>query len=308
MSTSLEMVNGPDISRPNWHSLKSVWPNSEASHFVRVSGLIWHFIEMNSQSAMPKILLIHGTGASAHSFRGCLPLLAQSYHVLAIDLPGHGFTNTPSSHKLSLTSMTQLIAQLLKALNFQPDILLGHSAGAAIAISLVQDGYTHSKTIIGYNSALKPYPSSAVFSPLAKLLFINPLTSHFFSLQARHSKAAQRMLSYTNSKIDKQGEEQYRTLMECTAHVNGALGMMSHWNLEPLQEKLPQLKAHLHLVTASDDTMISPSVSIQSAHYTPSASISEYKKGGHLLHEVYPDTVPIEVEQAFQKQSQDLTL
>jgi magnesium chelatase accessory protein len=40
----------------------------------------------------PVALLVHGAGAATHSFRGLIPLLSGHYRVIAIDLPGHGFT------------------------------------------------------------------------------------------------------------------------------------------------------------------------------------------------------------------------
>ena len=50
----------------------------------------------------PVVLLIHGTGAASHSWRGLAPLLASDFTLIAPDLPGHGFTQTPLAHRLSL--------------------------------------------------------------------------------------------------------------------------------------------------------------------------------------------------------------
>jgi magnesium chelatase accessory protein len=44
----------------------------------------------------PTVLLLHGTGASTHSWRALAPLLARRCTVVALDLPGHGFTGTPA--------------------------------------------------------------------------------------------------------------------------------------------------------------------------------------------------------------------
>ena len=50
----------------------------------------------------PSMLLLHGTGASTHSFRDLLPALAEHFDVLAPDLPGHGFTARPDDPQLPL--------------------------------------------------------------------------------------------------------------------------------------------------------------------------------------------------------------
>lgn len=43
----------------------------------------------------PTILLLHGFPASSHMFRNLIPLLANTYHVVAPDLPGFGFSDAP---------------------------------------------------------------------------------------------------------------------------------------------------------------------------------------------------------------------
>ncbi len=43
----------------------------------------------------PTILLLHGFPTSSHMFRNLIPLLADTYHVVAPDLPGFGFSDAP---------------------------------------------------------------------------------------------------------------------------------------------------------------------------------------------------------------------
>ncbi|MDZ7822774.1 MAG: alpha/beta fold hydrolase, partial [Ahrensia sp.] len=123
------MTDNNDSARPNWETLKANWPNSAHSRFVQAASMTWHVQEMGD-AAKPKMLLLHGTGASTHSFGDLMPLLAQHYHCIALDLPGHGFTGKASSEGLSLPGMARSIAMLLKELNFAPDYCAGHSAGA----------------------------------------------------------------------------------------------------------------------------------------------------------------------------------
>jgi pimeloyl-ACP methyl ester carboxylesterase len=43
----------------------------------------------------PSLLLLHGFPTSSHMFRDLIPLLADRYHVIAPDLPGFGFSDSP---------------------------------------------------------------------------------------------------------------------------------------------------------------------------------------------------------------------
>jgi magnesium chelatase accessory protein len=71
-------------------------------HFVQVDGLRWHVVE---EGEGPTVLLVHGTAASLHSWRKVMPHVAQHFHVVALDLPGHGLTQSRGSGDLALPRM-----------------------------------------------------------------------------------------------------------------------------------------------------------------------------------------------------------
>ena len=78
------------------------WPHRHASQFVRAAGMRWHVQRMGLPAGTaPAALLLHGTGASTHSWRSLMPLLALHFDVLALDLPGHAFTSAPLAGPLS---------------------------------------------------------------------------------------------------------------------------------------------------------------------------------------------------------------
>src|SRR5438128_1173137 len=51
----------------------------------------------------PAILLLHGFPTSSHMFRDLIPQLAGEHHVVAPDLPGFGFSESPSRGKFKYT-------------------------------------------------------------------------------------------------------------------------------------------------------------------------------------------------------------
>jgi magnesium chelatase accessory protein len=70
-------------------------------------------------------------------------------------------------------------------------LVVGHSAGAAIALQLVHDGVADhggaGVPVIGFNPALMPFPGLAaqLFPSLARLLFVNPLVPRMLAGIAR---------------------------------------------------------------------------------------------------------------------------
>ena len=51
----------------------------------------------------PVVLLLHGYPTSSHMFRNLIPILSDRYHVIAPDLPGFGFSDSPSHQQFDYT-------------------------------------------------------------------------------------------------------------------------------------------------------------------------------------------------------------
>jgi magnesium chelatase accessory protein len=238
-----------------WSRDGTDWPNRNASVFVEAAGIRWHVQRMGEG---PSLLLIHGTGAATHSWRDMLPLLARHFSVVAPDLPGHGFTQSPPSYRLSLPGMAADLGIQLRKLEVRPEITVGHSAGAAIAARMCLARRTAPRLLIALNGAFMPFGGIAnhLFSPLANLLVLNPLVPRVFAWQASHAGAVERLIANTGSTIDQDGIALYRKLVRNPAHVAAALRMMANWKLEPLLHDLPRLTTALVLVAATNDRSI----------------------------------------------------
>ncbi|MCG6205153.1 alpha/beta fold hydrolase [Rhodopseudomonas sp. HC1] len=275
-----------------WSRDGADWPHREASRFVEAGGFRWHVQQMGSAGA-PALLLIHGTGAASHSWRGLMPLLAKDYQVIAPDLPGHGFTQAPRAHRLSLPGMAADLAALLRVLGVSPDIVVGHSAGAAIAARMCLDGAISPRLLISLNGAFLPYggPAANFFSPLAKMLVLNPFVPSLFAWQAGSRGAVERLIGNTGSTIDAQGLKLYGKLVGNSGHVAAALRMMANWDLEPLLHALPGLKPQLVLIAADGDRAIPPSVARKVQEIQTKAVVERIPGLGHLAHEEQPQLI-----------------
>jgi len=266
------------------------WPNRESSRFIRAGGLEWHVQLMGSG---PAVLLIHGTGASTHSWRDLAPILAPHFTVVAPDLPGHGFTQQPAAGGLSLPGMARALSELLRVLDVAPRLAIGHSAGAAIAICMVLDQQIAPEGLVSLNGALLPFSGFArhVFSPLAKLLVSIPFVPRIFAEAASHGRAIARQISRTGSTIDGQGLELYARILSNPTHVSSTLGMMANWDLDTLVRELPKLKIPLLLITGSRDLTIPPEQAFEVRDVVPSAKVENLRGLGHLAHEEQPEKV-----------------
>jgi pimeloyl-ACP methyl ester carboxylesterase len=82
----------------------------------------------------PTLVFVHGSGMSARYWSAQLHALAGSARVLAVDLPGHGDSDADATPGLS--EYADVTAALLDALGRWPALLIGHSLGGAVAITL----------------------------------------------------------------------------------------------------------------------------------------------------------------------------
>lgn len=81
----------------------------------------------------PPLLLIHGWGGSSRHWLGAFFTLTSNYDVIAIDLPGFGYSSTPRA-PARLRTLTTATLELIDALELDEFAVGGHSLGAAVAM------------------------------------------------------------------------------------------------------------------------------------------------------------------------------
>src|SRR5439155_425896 len=82
----------------------------------------------------PAVVLVHGLGGFAESWRHNVPSLAARATVYAVDLPGFGRSGKPSAG-YSLAYFTRALYAFLDAVGVTQVSLVGHSLGAAVAVT-----------------------------------------------------------------------------------------------------------------------------------------------------------------------------
>src|SRR5258708_15718074 len=68
----------------------------------QVDGVNIFYREAGPKTA-PTVVLLHGFPSSSHMYRDLIPQLAVSYHVVAADMPGYGYSDQPSIDKFEYT-------------------------------------------------------------------------------------------------------------------------------------------------------------------------------------------------------------
>jgi pimeloyl-ACP methyl ester carboxylesterase len=86
----------------------------------------------------PPLVLLHGIMDSHRVWRRAVPLLAEHFRVLMLDLPGHGWSGRPDA-PYTLTWHAQVVSSWMEAIGVERAHVCGHSFGGGIAQWMVLD-------------------------------------------------------------------------------------------------------------------------------------------------------------------------
>lgn len=278
------------LKLPDWRVEGRDWPHSAHSRFVSCGALRWHVQVMGSG---PAVLLIHGTGASSHSFRDLMPLLAERFTVVASDLPGHAFSTALPSFTPSPPSIAAALSELLLELKLTPIVAIGHSAGAAVIARMALDGMMQPQLLVGLGAALVPFRgvANSFFSPAARLLSQSGLAAQLIAMRARDLNSVDRLVRSTGSVLGSRGVQLYQRLARYPGHVAGVLAMLAVWDLDSLFADLPKLRTPFLFLAGEGDSAIPLAQQREVAARTPGARLIVVSRTGHLLHEEQPAAV-----------------
>lgn len=103
------------------------------SRFIRVNGLLLHYLEWGDPR-QPPLLLLHGSSAHAHWWTFFVEALGEEHRVLALDLRGHGDSERAIPPRYDLESHAGDIARFVEALGLTNLCVMGHSYGGLVAM------------------------------------------------------------------------------------------------------------------------------------------------------------------------------
>lgn len=265
------------------------WPLTDYSRRILLRPHRWH---VHENGTGPTILLIHGAGGATQSFRGLFPILAQTHHVVAVDLPGQGFTQLGAQQRCGLDHMAEDLLALCRNQGWTPDIVVGHSAGTAIALRMWELGIRPSKGLVGINAALGNFKGVAgwLFPMMAKALAVTPFSASLFASTTTRG-SVRNLVQGTGSILDQEGLELYYKLATDRGHVDATLSMMSQWTLDGLLARLDKIDCPVHLIAGLNDKAVPPQVSRDAIQKIAKARLTELPDLGHLAHEEDPQAI-----------------
>ncbi|MCL9684905.1 haloalkane dehalogenase [Legionella maioricensis] len=112
------------------------------SQFVKVKGANLHYIE---EGTGKPILFIHGMPSSSYIWRNIIPHLSSYGRCIALDLIGHGKSDSPDI-EFRVEEHLAYLTEFIERLNLKDILIVGHSWGASLGIAYAKE---HEKNIRG---------------------------------------------------------------------------------------------------------------------------------------------------------------
>jgi pimeloyl-ACP methyl ester carboxylesterase len=264
------------------------------SRFVQVNGLAVHY--KRAGSGEPALLLLHGFAASTSSWREVMTPLAQRGTVVAFDRPAFGLTERPMpgewerQNPYTPEAQVDLTVGLMDALGIERAILVGNSAGGAIALLTA---LTHPERVEGLVLVDAAVYTGGDLSRFARLFYNTPQLRHLGPLLVRRfrdsGKEFARSAWHDPERIAPQVWEGYLKPLQAENWDRALWERTRASRPLNLPKRLREVEGPVLVVTGDDDRIVPTEQSGRLARELPEAELVVIADCGHIPHEECPE-------------------
>jgi pimeloyl-ACP methyl ester carboxylesterase len=261
--------------------------------FVEVEGISVYLEEAGDGE--PALILLHGFGASVFSFREVIEPLTEWARVVAFDRPGFGFTERPrrggwqGANPYGVEGQAGLTVALMDELGVDRAVLIGHSAGAAVAarvaivypervdaLILVAPAILTSGGAPGWVRPLLAIPQIDRLGPLAVRGFVDRLEGILDRSW------------YDASRLTDGVREGYKAPLRVDGWDRGLWEILRAPSAGDIAGRLSEICVPVLVLSGTADEIVPPSDSLAVAEAVPGARFALIDETGHVPHEERP--------------------
>ncbi|RJF99336.1 alpha/beta fold hydrolase [Noviherbaspirillum saxi] len=138
--------------------------NPPIGEFLQIDGVRLHYVDRGQGQP---VVLLHGNGSMIQDFEtsGLIDLASKNYRVITFDRPGYGYSERPRTTLWTPQAQARLLHRALLQLGIENPVIVGHSWGTLVALSLALEQPDYVKGLVllsGYY-----YPTARMDVPLA---------------------------------------------------------------------------------------------------------------------------------------------
>jgi len=270
---------------------------------IHVDGIDVFYREAGSANA-PVLLLLHGFPTSSHQFRNLIPKLSSTYHVIAPDLPGFGFTDVPAERKYTYTfeNIAKTIEAFTDALSLKRFTIYIFDYGAptgfrlalskpdAITAIITQNGNAFEDGFSPFWASLRAFwadPASANRQEVAGLTSFEATKSQYFTGEAHPERIAPEAYYLDQALLDRPGNADIQLDLFYDYRTNVAL-------YPAFQKYLSEYQPPVLAVWGKNDEIFIPPGAEAYKKLLPKTEL-HFIDGGHFALENHLDEIAEEI-------------
>ena len=256
---------------------------------------------IQSGSGYP-LVLIHGFLSNHHTFDDIAPTLANSFQLIAVDLPGSGDSEKPSPNRFnySVEAFAEVVTDVIAALHVGRCHVIGHGFGCAVALALASE---HPEFVDHLALASPdfiprrqpPLTRFMRFPIVGGFLFKQILgRSLFQSLFLKHLYAPAHVIPTDRANL------YYTPLLEPAARESSFATLPALLDTRPTIARLTRIKSPTLVLWGRADHMVSADIAPRFVRQLRNARLA-YIDSGYSPHEETPELFIASLNQFFQQ-------
>lgn len=266
---------------------------TDASDFVDLpSGATAHY-RLQGNDEGPKLILLHGSNASLHTWEGWVNELEADYFIATVDLPGHGLTGAVPSHDYTYTGMVSFVREFAAAIDFDKFALSGNSMGGGITLAYALAYPEQLDALILVDAAGIPVPPAAadkVDMPLGFKLAGRWYTDWIFeNVTPRNVVEEGLRKSVTNQGIVTEAAiDRYWELIRHPGNRSATAMRFAWYRTGRSELPIDTIRLPTLIIWGEDDKLIPVEVATEMHRRIAGSQIRVFPDMGHIPMEEYP--------------------
>lgn len=274
---------------------------SPSSSFIDVMEMNVHYRDEGIKTDSIPLVLIHGTGASLHTWEHCVDALKDSFRIITMDLPAYGLTGPNPDRVYTQQFYLEFINEFLQKINVNKCIIGGNSLGGAIAWNYTHQYPEKVKKLILIDAA--GYPMVSESKPIAFRLAQIPVLKNMLNYFTPKFLAKK---SITNvyedpSKVTDILVDRYFELFLREGNREAFVDRMSFSEYPDHLQKIRAIKTPTLILWGANDKLITVQNAMKFQSDLPNDTLVILEKTGHVPMEEAPEQT-VNVIRSFIKQ------
>ncbi len=255
---------------------------SPTSAFVDVYGMKVHYRDEGNKNDSIPLVLIHGTGASLHTWEKCVRSLKDSFRIITMDLPAYGLTGPNSDGIYTQEFYVKFIKEFLKTIKVDRCIIGGNSLGGAIAWNYTATYPSQVKKLILIDAA--GYPMVSESKPIAFTIAQIPILKHILNYITPKILAKKSVMNvyYDPSLVTDTLVDRYYELFLRAGNRQAFMDRMNFSQYPDYIQKIRSINVQTMIIWGENDKLIPLENARKFQHDLPNDTLVIIPKTGHV--------------------------